>query len=104
MIYLPDTNACITFLRQCNSELISRWRSTKTSEMVLCSVIVYELRYGAARSAEPAREQAKLDAFLAPFSSLAFDDQCASICAEIRLDLERAGRVIGPHDHDSRRS
>jgi tRNA(fMet)-specific endonuclease VapC len=29
---------------------------------------------------------------------LPFDDQCARRCAEIRAELERNGRVIGPHD------
>jgi tRNA(fMet)-specific endonuclease VapC len=68
------------------------------SDVVLCSVVVYELRYGAERSADPAREHAKLDVFLNPFASLPFDDQCARICAQVRSQLERSGSVIGPHD------
>jgi predicted nucleic acid-binding protein len=36
--------------------------------------------------------------FLAPFSSLPFDDACARKCAEIRRALERKGELIGPHD------
>lgn len=36
--------------------------------------------------------------FLSPFSSLPFDDDCARRCAEVRAELERSGRVIGPHD------
>src|SRR5207302_1323483 len=38
------------------------------------------------------------DTFLAPFSSLPFDDACAVKCAEIRRALERKGEMIGPHD------
>lgn len=98
MIFLPDTNACITLLRQRDSRLIARWQSVKTTDIVLCSVVVYELRYGAERSSDPARGHAKLDLFLSPFTSLPFDDQCARTCAEIRTGLELAGRVIGPHD------
>ena len=45
-----------------------------------------------------AREQSKLDLFLSPFASLPFDDECGRRCAEVRAELERAGRVIGPHD------
>lgn len=77
MIYLPDTNACIVLLRQRNTKLMARWQATKASEVVLCSVVVYELRHGAQRSSDPAREHAKLDVFLAPFASLPFDDPCA---------------------------
>jgi tRNA(fMet)-specific endonuclease VapC len=98
MRYLPDTNACIEMLRRRNPRLIARWQSAKANEVVLCSVVVYELRHGAQRSANPAGEHAKLDLFLAPFASLPFDDFCARKCAEIRHHLEANGTVIGPHD------
>ena len=98
MTFLPDTNACITLLRQRHAKLTARWQATKASEVVLCSVVVYELRHGAERSSNPAREHVKLDGFLAPFVSLAFDDVCARRCAAIRHELERAGLVIFPHD------
>jgi tRNA(fMet)-specific endonuclease VapC len=98
MTYLPDTNTCIALLRQRSPKLIARWQAVKASEVVLCAVVVYELRHGAQRSSDPAREHAKLDVFLAPFESLPFDDFCARKCAEIRHNLERSGAVIGPHD------
>jgi len=98
MIFLPDTNACITLLRQRDDRLIARWRSVKVSDIVLCSIVIYELRYGAQRSSNPSREHSKLDLFLNPFNSLPFDDQCARRCAELRADLEANGEVIGPHD------
>ena len=98
MIYLPDTNACISLLRQKQPQLIARWRSTKVADITLCSIVVYKLRHGAESSTDPPREHGKLDIFLAPFSSLAFDDPCAAKCAEIRRALERNGEVIGPHD------
>ena len=98
MTVLPETNACITLLRERNPRLMSRWQAAKATDVVLCSVVVYELRHGAERSSDPAREHAKLDVFLGPFVSLPFDDHCARKCAEIRCELERTGGVIGPHD------
>ena len=98
MTFLPDTNACITLLRGRNLRLVNRWRSVKAGEIALCSVVTYELRHGAERSANPTVEHAKLDVFLRPFRSLPFDDTCARRCAEIRRELERAGEPIGPHD------
>ena len=98
MIFLPDTNACISLLRQRKPNLMAQWQSTKATDIVLCSVVVYELSYGAERSSNPAREHAKLDLFLEPFISLPFDDACARRCAQIRAKLERDGAVIGPHD------
>ena len=98
MIYLPDTNTCISLLRQKQPDLIARWRSTNVTDITLCSIVVYELRHGAESSSDPRREHAKLDLFLAPFSSLPFDDVCGAKCAEIRRALERKGETIGPHD------
>ncbi|HJP90811.1 MAG TPA: type II toxin-antitoxin system VapC family toxin [Pyrinomonadaceae bacterium] len=98
MIFLPDTNACITLLRRRDDRLIARWRSVRATDIVLCSIVIYELRYGAERSSDPDREHSKLDLFLNPFTSIPFDDGCARRCAEIRVELESAGRVIGPHD------
>jgi tRNA(fMet)-specific endonuclease VapC len=98
MIYLPDTNACISLLRQNNPGLIARWQGVPARDIVLCSIVVYELRYGAERSSNPEREHAKLSLFLAPFASLPFDDVSAEKCAEIRKKIERVGQPIGPHD------
>jgi tRNA(fMet)-specific endonuclease VapC len=63
-----------------------------------CSVVVYELHYGAERAVNPMAERTKLHFFLAPFVSLPFDDACALRCAKIRRDVERIGVPIGPHD------
>ena len=38
MTFLPDTNTCISFLRQKQPRLIARWQSTKVTDIVLCSV------------------------------------------------------------------
>ena len=97
MTYLPDTNVCIALLRQRDLKLMVRWQAAKASDVVLCSVVVYELRHGAERSPDPAREHAKLDLFLGPFAALPFDDSCARKRAEIRHGLEQSGTVIGPH-------
>lgn len=98
MTFLQDTNACIGFLRGRNRRLIAQWQAVKANEFALCSVVVYELRHGAERSANPAAEHAKLDAFVSPFVSLPFDDVCAVCCAKIRATLEGFGGPIGPHD------
>jgi tRNA(fMet)-specific endonuclease VapC len=98
MTYLPDTNVCIAMLRRRNPALIARWHATKASEFVLCSVAIYELRYGAERCPNPIGEHAKLDVFLSPYSSLSFDDVSATQCARLRRELEIAGLSIGPHD------
>jgi tRNA(fMet)-specific endonuclease VapC len=98
MPYLPDTNVWIEFLRNRDQRLVVKWRSIPRAEIFLCSIVVYELRYGAERSSRPAEQHAILDQFLAPFQSLPFDDFSARRCAQIRQLLEVHGRRIGPHD------
>jgi tRNA(fMet)-specific endonuclease VapC len=39
-----------------------------------------------------------LEAFLSPFTSVAFDDGAASYYGRIHADLDRAGELIGPND------
>src|SRR5437868_432352 len=97
-MFLPDTNTCISFLRRRDQRLISRWQSVRAQDIRLCSIVVYELRFGAERSATPAAEHEKLDVFLQPFLSFPFDEETASVCARIRAELERTGQRIGPHD------
>jgi predicted nucleic acid-binding protein len=58
MIYLPDTNACISLLRQRQPQLIARWRSTKVADITLCSIVVYELRQ---RGSLPVQSGARRD-------------------------------------------
>ena len=70
----------------------------KVTNIRLCTIVVYELRHGAELSSDPSEGHAKLDVFLAPFSSLPFDDGCARKCAQLRRALERTGERIGPHD------
>ncbi len=98
MIYRPDTNACTTLLRGQSPHLEARWRDVKASDVATCSVVVYELRYGAERSSNPSSEHAKLDTFFEPFICLPFDDVCVRRCARIRRQLEASSQSIGPHD------
>jgi tRNA(fMet)-specific endonuclease VapC len=57
-----------------------------------------ELFFGAALSNNPAKTQAAQRLFLSRFPSLPFDDPAAETYAEIRADLTRQGRLIGPND------
>jgi len=77
---------------------MARSHATQASAVMRRSVVIFALRHGAQASADPAREHAALDRFLAPFASLPFDDGYDRLCTEIRRTLERSGSIIGPHD------
>jgi tRNA(fMet)-specific endonuclease VapC len=99
MKYLLDTNACVHNLRKKGSALVkARLGSHPPADIVLCSIVVGELRYGAEGATDPLKEHAKVDAFVAQFVSLSFDDDAASIYGRIRHDLESRGLPIGAND------
>lgn len=99
MKYLLDTNACIHNLRARGSALVkARLGTHPPADIVLCSIVVAELRYGAEGATNPTAEHAKVDAFVAPYTSLSFDDAAAAVYGRIRYDLESRGLVIGGND------
>jgi len=98
MTYLLDSNVWITVLRKPTSTLVNRFRAVVPSDIRICSVVVAELRHGCLRSAKPAANRTAVDALLAPFISLPFDDRSADQFATIRHYLEKSGLMIGPYD------
>src|SRR6478672_7794563 len=99
MTYLLDTNVWVTLLRNSSAEVARRFHAVApTGDLRVCSVVRAELRHGALCSAKPAANRAAVDAMLAPYPSLPFDDAAADQYAAIRSHLESLGQVIGPLD------
>jgi len=98
MTYLLDSNVWITALRRPGSSLAARFRAKDPADIRFCSVVVAELRYGCLRSARPAANRVAVDALLAPFPSLPFDDAAAEHAATVGRNLELLGSAIGPYD------
>ena len=95
--YLLDTNLCIRVLRDRPPAMRARFNDNAEA-MCLSDVVLYELLYGAERSAEPARVRREVEHFAGRLAVLPFDSEAAAHSAEIRADLERRGGVIGPYD------
>lgn len=98
MTYLLDTDTCIAFLRGREPGLRRRFAALTASEIIAPAPVRGELLYGAARSREPLRTRQAVDAFLARFASLPFDDAAAVVYGRIRADLAARGTIIGPND------
>jgi tRNA(fMet)-specific endonuclease VapC len=98
--YLLDSNAWIALLRQKSPSLIARLQQHAAEDVVLCSVVLAELWYGAWRSGAGYRaaNDALIDQLRKRNESVPFDDAAAQEYARIRFDLEVTGRVIGPND------
>jgi tRNA(fMet)-specific endonuclease VapC len=70
----------------------------RPDDIAVCAPVKAELFYGAARSADPPRTLAALQAFFSPYVSLPFDDAAAEAYGRIRADLATRGTLIGPND------
>lgn len=92
-----DTNICSYILRRHPAEMIERFASLDKSQLWLSAIVAAELRFGAAKLASP-RFQAAIEAWLAGFEVLPWPVDAAHHYAQIRSELERAGKPIGGMD------
>jgi tRNA(fMet)-specific endonuclease VapC len=96
-----DTNAVIAVLNERTSSVLTRIEEAITSgaTLAISSIVLFELRYGAAKSARPERNAQRIADFLAgPIEVLPFESADAEEAGDIRAVLERAGTPIGPYD------
>lgn len=96
-MYALDTNSLSYYLKG-KGRVAGRLLSEPPSNVGVPSVVLYEVAFGAARVAAPAGLKERLEAFLRAFRVLPFGEAEARTAAAIRVDLEMAGRPIGPHD------
>lgn len=73
-------------------------QASRAGDLVTCTIVEAELRYGAAKSSDPAANNLALDTFLAGIPVLPFDSDAAREYGRIRLILEKTGLLIGGND------
>jgi len=96
-----DTNAVIAVLNSRASPVRGRLVTALNQRLALAisSIVLFELRYGAAKSADPERNVQRIADFLAgDITVLPFEPADAEEAGDIRAALERAGAPIGPYD------
>jgi tRNA(fMet)-specific endonuclease VapC len=91
--YLLDSSVCIPILR--NKAGLGKLPSPAKSGIPI--IVAAELWTGVKKNTHP-QQAAKLQAFLDLFDIMSFDMDAALHYAEIRADLEAAGKAIGPLD------
>ena len=93
---LLDSNTVIHYL-QGRDLVVSRMRSASPRELMLPSVVAYELNYGTFKNGSP-RRKAVMEGLLAALVQAPFDGAAAVEAARIRVELEERGLTIGPLD------
>jgi tRNA(fMet)-specific endonuclease VapC len=97
--YLLDTNICVFLFRRKSPEALQRLYQTQTGEVGISTVTLAELRDGADKSADPAKNHVVIDAFLTNITLVEFDEGAARCYGAVRSQLESRGTPIGPLDN-----
>ncbi len=97
-MYFLDTNTCIYFLTGRSESVKLRLLSTAPLEIKIPSVVKAELLLGAFKSQQRDRNLERLEAMLAPFEIVPFDDGAAYVYALMRKTTEEMGNIVGPND------
>jgi len=78
--------------------MVNRLEKLEPGEVAVSAIVRAELVFGARKSRQVAANLRLIDAFCEPFTCLPFDKHTADIYGQLRADLEREGRPIGPND------
>lgn len=97
MKYLLDTNTLIYYFKGLGN-VKERLLVCQPSEIVLSSVVYYELQVGILKSTSPQKRIAQLAILKNQVSWVDFDEKSAEATAQIRVELERMGKPIGAYD------
>lgn len=98
--YLLDTNAIIALLgattTRAKAAITRRLRTHNPRDVLLSSLVMHELFFGAFKSERVALNLAVIDGIA--LEVLAFDKEDARASGEVRAFLANQGRPIGPYD------
>lgn len=96
-MYLLDTNTIIYFFKGMGS-VSENLFSQSPNNIVVPSIVIYELEVGIAKSNNPNKRVQQLSELLQQVNILDFTQNEAKESAKIRADLEKGGTPIGSID------
>lgn len=95
--YLLDTNICIYTIKNQPSQVRDAFVRHQ-DQLCMSSVTAMELIFGAEKSGAPERNLRVIESFLARLKVLDYDLHAAEHTGQLRAELQRQGRPIGPYD------
>ena len=96
-MFVLDTNTVIFFFKG-QGRVAERLLEVPPVEVVLPTIVLFELELRALQSAAPRRRREQFQELLEVVAIVPFGAAEARAAARLRADLEGAGRGIGPHD------
>ena len=98
MKYLIDTNICIYIMNKRPVAVIKKFKQFELGEIGISTITVSELQYGIVKSKYRKKNEFRLEEFLTPLEILTYDQTAARVYGDIRFQLEKLGKPIGPLD------
>lgn len=95
--YMLDTDISIYTIKNRPSEVREAFKA-HDGQLCISAVTLMELMYGAEASSAVERNLRDLEGFAARLEVLPFDEQAAVHTGQVRAELKRLGRPIGPYD------
>jgi tRNA(fMet)-specific endonuclease VapC len=78
--------------------IIQKFKQFNVGEIGVSTITVSELQYGVAKSKNHRLNEQRVEEFLSPLVILPYDENATGIYGDIRLQLEKSGKPIGPLD------
>ena len=95
--YMLDTDILIYTIKNRPKKVKEAFK--KQSEFLAMSAVsLGELIYGAERSAQSERNLADVEALAARLEVVPFDSAAATQFGQVRAELAKSGKIIGPYD------
>lgn len=98
MRYFLDTNTIIYAIKGSFKQVEDHFRSVPMESIVIPSVVVAEIEYGAYKSSNYKKTIEKYNEFIRHFDIIGFNEDASRVYGKIRSDLEKLGSPIGPND------
>lgn len=95
--YMLDTNIAIYTIKNKPIEVRETFKA-HDGQMCISSVTLMELIYGAEASAAVERNLRDIEGFAARLEVLSYDNEAAMHTGQLRAELKKIGRPIGPYD------
>ncbi|OZI43904.1 type II toxin-antitoxin system tRNA(fMet)-specific endonuclease VapC [Bordetella genomosp. 4] len=95
--FMLDTNVCIFTIKNRPLEVRETFKR-HSGQMCISTVTLMELIYGAEKSSDPERNLADVEGFAARLEVLKYDSEAAAHTGQLRAELVRLGKPIGPYD------
>lgn len=95
--YMLDTNIIIYTIKN-KPQIVREAFKAHYGQVCISTVTLMELIYGAEKSSNPERNLADVEGLAARLDVLNYDDIAAAHTGQIRAELAKAGKPIGPYD------